>query len=250
MAGKKGDQLPALTFASIDGANDLLTIFDASATGMPPDDYDKKIAAVEFLKRMLSTNDISHLPTAISAFATIATGDGFLFWDQSATAIKLLNADVITTRSLGSADVSWMSTLGLTSVASNDSFLVFDLSATAWKLVTASELLARIAPTVTTDVTTTPYAVGSGTSGQRFTNRGATQVVTLTLPALTAGMRWTFHRVANYALRIDPNGTETIGDGGAGKYLEITGRGAVQIECLVNGSAEVVGGSAIYQFEA
>ena len=249
MAGKKGDQLPALSFASIDGANDLFTLFDASATGTPPDDYDKKLAAVEILKRLLSTNDISHLPTAISAFATIAAGDGFLFWDQSATGVKLLNADVITTRSLGSADLSWMATLGLTAAVAGDFLVIWDASASGFRAVPIADLLSRLTPVTTTDISSTPYLVPADWSGRRITNRGAAAIQELDMPPFTVGMRFEITRISDFAFRVDPNGSETIAGGGAGKYLEVTSRGSVILECLQAGSLEVVGGSATWVME-
>lgn len=89
MAGKKGDQLPSLAFASIDPANDLVTLFDASATGTPPDDYDKKIAAVEFLKRMLGSVDIDYL-TTITMTAADADNDSMLVFDADGPGFKRL----------------------------------------------------------------------------------------------------------------------------------------------------------------
>jgi len=73
--------------------------------------------------------------------------------------------------------------------------------------------------------------------GTTFTNNGAGGVITLTLPAASDGMQYSFSRInSTYALRIDPNGTENIrdpggiGTGSAGKYLSLdTNGGAVSL---------------------
>lgn len=65
------------------------------------------------------------------------------------------------------------------------------------------------------------------------TNRGATGTVTLTLPAAAAwkGQICRFHRLASFAVRLDPAGTEQfVGTNGAlstaGKYKELGDDGA------------------------
>lgn len=249
MSGQYGWQLPTIAIGTIDAANDFLTITDASAAGTAGDDYDKKIAVANFFNRMLNGSDISWMPTAFTAMTDFATGDRFLVWDASASAWKPVTYTVITNGLLTTSSVAGLSTLALSAVESGDYVLQWDASANAIKLVSAMEWLARMSPSSTTNVASTPSAVTSAMSGTRLTNRGATQVIEFDLPPLTAGMRFTFNRIANYAVRIDPNGSEFIGEGGAGKYLEIQSRGQVVIECLAAGEAEVTSASAIYGFE-
>ena len=73
-----------------------------------------------------------------------------------------------------------------------------------------------------------PAQISQTESGQLRTNRGATGVVTETLPGSpSTGCVVGFQRVATFAYRIDPEGTEEIHFAGevamgAGDYLEIT----------------------------
>jgi hypothetical protein len=249
MSGKYGNQLPAIAIGSVVPANDLFTVYDASAAGTSGDDYDKTVTAAEMFNRMLNSADISWMPTSFSAISSFGSGDRFLVWDSSTSRFVPVNYDLITNRLLSTADLSWMSTLPFADLVSGDYFLVWDATANAVKVVNIVDLLSRVRPAIITDVTTTPYSVTSGMTGTRLTNRGAAQVIRFDLPALTAGMRFTFSRIANYGVRIYPNGSETIAGGGAGKYLEITTRGPVEIECFTNGEAEVVGGAAVYEVE-
>jgi hypothetical protein len=72
-------------------------------------------------------------------------------------------------------------------------------------------------------------------SGAHLTNASGGGTNTWALPASVPGMEFTFSRESANALRIDPNGTEVIGDGGAGKYLELTHYGTVHLVCNVAG---------------
>lgn len=76
--------------------------------------------------------------------------------------------------------------------------------------------------------------------GYILTNTGAAGTVTLTLPAALAGMRYRILRTADYALRVDPNGTETIRGGSAGEYLQLDLGDSVELVCLTNGQWEIV----------
>jgi hypothetical protein len=77
---------------------------------------------------------------------------------------------------------------------------------------------------------TTSFAVGAGNdNGKRFSNFGATGTVVATLPAGATGLRFAFRRIAGFALQIDPDGTEVIRGGGAGKYLQLGSDGAAVI---------------------
>lgn len=79
----------------------------------------------------------------------------------------------------------------------------------------------------TADVTLTPDRLGF------HTNRGATGTVVITLPAAAKwkGQMVRFHRLAAFAVRIDPAGTEQfVNTNGAlstaGKYKELADNGA------------------------
>jgi predicted RecA/RadA family phage recombinase len=72
---------------------------------------------------------------------------------------------------------------------------------------------------------TADYTVTAADRGKVFTNEGAAGAVVFSLPPATAGLGpYTFVVETAQALRIDPNGNETIGvetgvQGGAGKYV-------------------------------
>ena len=82
-------------------------------------------------------------------------------------------------------------------------------------------------------------------SGSVHTNAGAGGAVALVLPAAVVGLTFGFYVLAAQALRIDPNGTETISDtsgaqGAAGKYLEANAVGEfIEVVCVVAGQWEV-----------
>lgn len=73
--------------------------------------------------------------------------------------------------------------------------------------------------------------------GRTVKNTGATGTITFALAkAAVQGMHMNFHARENFPIRIDPNGTNTIGTGGAGKYLEISGPKAyVELRCIEAG---------------
>lgn len=89
----------------------------------------------------------------------------------------------------------------------------------------------------------------AGMTNQLSSNIGATGIKTLQLPAATVGQRHGALRSANYAMRFEPNGSETIGDGAAGKYLELQSRGDSWVQCFAAGVWEPVGGSALTNYE-
>ena len=241
--GRFADALTGIGVTGVSGSTDFFTVYDFSATEQ------KKIAASDVLKRLLSTADVSYLPTLAVASIVHAT-DKFLVWDASGTTISVITAsDLLNNTFAGTTDPA----LGLTSStwdSGSDTLVVFDSSATKWKKLFLSYVTDFLHPSVTTDYTSTPTAVTTASVGKRLTNRGAGAILEFDLPAATALQRYTFSRITNFAVRLDPNGTETIGEGGAGKYLEITGRGQVVIESLTAGEWEVTGGSAVYTFEA
>jgi len=77
--------------------------------------------------------------------------------------------------------------------------------------------------------------------GWIFTNKGDADTLVLTLPPAKVGMKVGFIRLANFTMRIDPDGTETIMGGGAGKYLELdTTYDSAFLQCVTNGRWEIV----------
>jgi len=91
---------------------------------------------------------------------------------------------------------------------------------------------------------TAAYTVVAETDqGKWFTNVGAGGAITISLPAATVGQRYCFLVGAAQELRIDPNGTETIGlpetsvQGAAGKYLVADAIGEfVELTCVIAGT--------------
>lgn len=250
MAGVFGTGLDLIAWASIDGTNDMVTVCDANGDNAGTGPEDKRFAFGELAKRTLATADVSWLST-LAVSSIVQADDKFLVWDASATAVKVITgSDLLENTWAGTALPSTMSTLGITFVDGSTDFLPFwDASATRWRKIAMSSLLAGLAPSSSANVTSTPRTVSTTETNTRLSNYGATQVIQFNLPAGATGLRFTFLRQANYAMRLDPNGSELIGDGGAGKYLEITSRGQVAIE-WVNGQWEVIGGSALYTMES
>jgi len=242
--GKFLDQLNTIGVASLVGGTDLFPVYDDSAT------EHKAIAASDVLKRWLSTSDVSWLST-LAVSSIVPANDKFLVWDADATAIKVITASDLLNYTLAGTSVSGIGELGsLTLVnGSADYVLVYDASANLWKKLVASALLNALAYAYGGAVVSTPTTPNVANSGKRYSNYGATQVIEFDMPTATVGLKYAFQRIADYAIRVDPNGSETIGEGGAGKYLEVTARGAVAIECFVAGAWEVVGGSSVYTFE-
>jgi hypothetical protein len=94
------------------------------------------------------------------------------------------------------------------------------------------------------------HTLTTGMANQISSNIGASGIKTLQLPAATVGLRYGALRSANYALRFEPSGSETIGDGAAGKYMELTSRGVAWIQCFEAGKWEPVSGTALTAYEA
>lgn len=104
----------------------------------------------------------------------------------------------------------------------------------------------------TADDTLTVYE-----SGTVHTNTGASGTIVFTLPPSVVGLEYTFVVGAAQALRIDPDGTETISlpstgvPGAAGKYLGCSTVGAtVRLVCGVTGNWNVVGSTGTWTAEA
>jgi len=92
--------------------------------------------------------------------------------------------------------------------------------------------------------TSATHAVSAAENGTYYDNTGATAIVEFDLPAATRGLSFTFERVASYAVRVDPNGSETFAGSTAGKYKSLDGDGAyMKIECIKDGVWHVVASS-------
>lgn len=73
--------------------------------------------------------------------------------------------------------------------------------------------------------------------GERWIASSSGAVRTMSLPVSKIGMTIWFQRTGANAVRIDPNGTEVIGAGGAGKYLELqSDGGSIQASCHTAGT--------------
>jgi hypothetical protein len=68
-----------------------------------------------------------------------------------------------------------------------------------------------------------------------ITNEGVGGGLTFTLPPLEGGLEFTFIRAAAFVIHIDPDSTETIRGGGAGKYLSLDTNGS-SVTLLSNGN--------------
>jgi hypothetical protein len=94
------------------------------------------------------------------------------------------------------------------------------------------------------EVKTAAYTIVAGQDQNKiFTNTGASGEVTLSLPAATVGQKYCFYVNAAQEIRIDPNGTETIGlpssgvQQAAGAYLTANAVGEyLEIECIIAGT--------------
>lgn len=78
---------------------------------------------------------------------------------------------------------------------------------------------------------TTPITVALAQSGQTWTNYNAAGLIVFNLPAATpdvhtVGSRYRFIRVEAFEVRLEPNGSDVIRGGGAGKYLSMGSNGA------------------------
>lgn len=79
--------------------------------------------------------------------------------------------------------------------------------------------------------------IASDCYNNTFTNSGAAGTITFSAPASVAGMSVLIYRATAQAVRFDPNGTETVGGGGSGKYLELqSDKGFVRLRCISAGA--------------
>lgn len=123
-------------------------------------------------------------------------------------------------------------------------------------------LAARSVPQValalrTVEAHTADDTLTAAESGSVHTNAGASGTVVLTLPAAAVGLEYFFGVRVAQALRIDPNGTETISlpstgvPGAAGKYLAADAIGeTVHLMCVAAGSWAVMGYTGTWTAEA
>ncbi|MHC4621507.1 MAG: glycosyl hydrolase family 28-related protein [Planctomycetota bacterium] len=86
----------------------------------------------------------------------------------------------------------------------------------------------------------------------KCTNNGANSTGDgFTLPAAQPGLKFTFVAVDDYDMYIDPDGTDIIRGGGAGKYLNLDDQGdSVVLECFTANEWEITGGYGTYAYEA
>lgn len=242
--------VPTITIAGMDGANDRFLVHDDSNTATPT----SQMVASQILDRLLSTASISHL-TAMAAISSVdLAADEVLVFDTSTTRLVRVPAEQAIGRILTRANITGLSNFSaLTSIdGTNDRFLIWDASAAAFVTATASALLNSLNSVTLDTYTSTPVTVSSSTMQTVvINNNGATQVIRFNLPTATAGTRFSFARIANYAMQIDPSGSEVIGEGAAGKYLEMRSNNSrLDIRCLVNSAWVVESISGSYGYEA
>ena len=133
----------------------------------------------------------------------------------------------------------------------------FEAQATATNRVLAEAQQGNVPILVGLQAKTADYTVVSTTDNLAvFSNTGAAGVVVFALPAATVGQQYSFRIVAAQALRIDPNGTETIAlpstgvQGAAGKYLgSSTAGGTLTCRCDVAGQWSIVSSTAAWAAE-
>lgn len=106
-------------------------------------------------------------------------------------------------------------------------------------------------------VSTADVTLTAAFSGGIISNKGATGVVVAALPAALPGMQVTAVVEEAFALRLDPNGTETIAlpstgvQGAAGKYLAADAVGEhARLICITAGTWSVVGYAGTWAAEA
>lgn len=78
-------------------------------------------------------------------------------------------------------------------------------------------------------------------SGIVISNVGTSGGFVVNLPTATVGLEYSFIRSASFVIVIEPNGSEVIRGGGAGKYLSLDSDGAsVTLRCVNSGEWEFV----------
>lgn len=107
-------------------------------------------------------------------------------------------------------------------------------------------------PLVNTHTSSTVITTEEG--GNYFNNEGAASIITDTLPNVGAtekGITYTFTRTnGTYAYRIDPNGSDNIRGGGAGKYISLDSNGAsITLVNLVGATWDIIASNGTTSFE-
>lgn len=98
---------------------------------------------------------------------------------------------------------------------------------------------------------TEDYETTAALSGTTYSNVGAIATVTITLPPATEHLKYRLIRVAAEDFRGQPDGSEDIRGGGAGKYLQLDNGGdSVTLECIDAGSWEITSQVGTPSFEA
>ena len=102
-----------------------------------------------------------------------------------------------------------------------------------------------------TIVKTADETLTTGDNGKRFSNEGATGVVTLTLPTAFVGARFHFtRRNSSHALRIDPAASYLWPSSVVGKYAQIdTDGGSITIEYISANQYTITAQSGSLSFE-
>jgi len=95
------------------------------------------------------------------------------------------------------------------------------------------------------------YSIPIGWQGLTFSNPGAFTTTEYNLPLATAGLEYSFVRVApGQIIRIDPDGNDVIRGGGSGKYLSLDSDGCfVTLHCYISGYWEIIDKSGMTSFE-
>lgn len=163
-----------------------------------------------------------------------------------ASAQVLVGADVYGAASGGASSVPSNDYLGKAKLAASGSGSYFEVIP-AFNANKAFAVLTK----------TADYTVTVGDNGTHFSTTGASGTVTFAMPAAVPGLRYSFRVGAAQALRIDPNGSETVSlpstgvPGAAGKYLVADAAGeSVDLRCVVAGTWTVFGFTGTWTAEA
>lgn len=157
---------------------------------------------------------------------------------------KLINADA----DLATADLNALAQVTASSTELNylDTSAPGTVTASRAMVVGSNGEIQGWRQAVTADVDGGP--VSAAQSNSIITNAGATGAATFLLPAAVVGLEYRFYVLAAFELRIDPNGTETIGlpssgaQQAAGKYISANAVGGyVHIVCAKAGQWETLG---------
>lgn len=132
----------------------------------------------------------------------------------------------------------------------------FDAATAADKFAANAFPYSRLAPRVV-EAHVAGDTLTAAETGSAHTNTGAAGTIVLVLPAATVGLEYIFYVGAAQALRLDPNGSETISlpstgvAGAAGKYLEADAVGeTVWLFCGKAGTWSVLGFTGTWSAEA